>query len=220
MQYLYHKLIPHEPVSFDYSLLDKVREPDTSNLSPEHAQIIENEWPHVVWNFNYDLVSGKYKSSTKYFHKNRVKKSLSRIGYDFLLDFFDAGEYINNCNIFFQGNGTKLRNKEKTFKHIHPPIDGSNTMTFTIIAPIEINEPITETLCLNEQTIRECEYESHEDWLTSSCDLGAEGEVVKIKYPDAGNILVVNFDSSKNVHWVEGITTNKYLILIVDGYKK
>lgn len=114
----------------------------------------------------------------------------------------------------------------KAHKHLHPRImskDGKNireARTCVVIVPINHNAPATEKLFFNHQ-----ELGTHiEELLMDLCRWTAshyetiKGQVIDIQMPSRDQYLVVEFMSSRCVHWVENYgTENEYLCLIFEN---
>lgn len=112
--------------------------------------------------------------------------------------------------------------------HTHKPernADGTYKgprMTATVVMPIRIVEPVTETLCFAWQNIP---YESMDlikdvaGWenslkIVEEYNDRTNGE--RIKFPDEGEYLTFYFDSSHYLHWSELETQNEFLCLVYD----
>lgn len=112
--------------------------------------------------------------------------------------------------------------------HLHTPQrtkDGlykGPRMTATVIIPINIVEPVTETLCFSWKDVP---YESMDlmkevvGW-ENSLNLAEEyyddTNVQRLRFPNEGEYLTLYFDSSHYLHWSELDTNNEFLCLVQD----
>jgi hypothetical protein len=113
-------------------------------------------------------------------------------------------------------------------KHIHPPevskdlkyISPSRRST-TVIVPTKIKNSISETLC-----IQKVEYDFYgkdyiarsyqtEEWLSA---LPKVGDEIRIRMPSEGEYLVLDFESSHTLHWIENEmdSENEFICLVND----
>lgn len=112
--------------------------------------------------------------------------------------------------------------------HTHKPernLDGSYKgprMTATVVIPIRIVEPVTETLCFAWQDIP---YETMdlvkdvagwENSLKIAEEYNDRSNVQRIRFPNEGEYLTFYFDSSHYLHWSELETQNEFLCLVHD----
>ena len=112
--------------------------------------------------------------------------------------------------------------------HLHTPqrtTDGlykGPRMTATVVIPIRIVEPVTETLCFAWQNVP---YEkmninstalNWESSLTLLDSYNDRSNVQRIKFPEMGQYLTLYFDSSQHLHWSELDTNNEFICLVQD----
>jgi len=112
--------------------------------------------------------------------------------------------------------------------HTHKPeqnVDGSfrkTRMTATVVMPLSIVEPVTETLCFAWQDIP---YETMnipkdtggwENSLRIAETYNDRSNVHRIRFPNEGEYLTFYFDSSHYLHWSELETNNEFLCLVHD----
>ena len=112
--------------------------------------------------------------------------------------------------------------------HTHTPMrnpDGSYKgprMTATVVIPINIVEPVTETVCFAWQNIPYEKMDMMKDvmgWentLRLSEEYNDRSNVQRIKFPEKGEYLTFYFDSSHYLHWSELETNNEFLCLVQD----
>lgn len=95
-------------------------------------------------------------------------------------------------------------------------------MTATVVIPINIVEPVTETMCFAWQNIP---YETMdivkdvagwENSLRISEEYNDRTHVQRIAFPKMGEYLTFYFDSSQYLHWSELETNNEFLCLVHD----
>lgn len=117
--------------------------------------------------------------------------------------------------------------KEPIRKHIHPPVTDAqglhvrNRHTLTIGVPYNIVEPVDDVVCLYSANI---DYENYRfpktpeegaAWHDSVINQAtfAESEVL---FPDKNQFLILDFDSTKTVHWGVHRTENEYVFIVCD----
>jgi hypothetical protein len=95
-------------------------------------------------------------------------------------------------------------------------------MTATVIIPIKIVEPVTETLCFSWQDIPYESMDLNNDvvgWekslaLAEQCKELSNTQ--RIRFPNEGEYLTFYFDSSHYLHWSELNTQNEFICLVQD----
>lgn len=114
----------------------------------------------------------------------------------------------------------------RAHKHLHPRImdkDGKNIRecrACVVVIPLNHPSPATERVFFNHQ-----EPNGHiEELLMDLCRWTASpyetvrGQVIDVLMPTVGQYLILDFMSSRCLHWVENYgTENEYLCLIVEG---
>lgn len=112
--------------------------------------------------------------------------------------------------------------------HVHTPkrnADGKYLgprMTTTVVIPIKIVEPVTETLCFAWQDIPYDQMNINEEalkWESSLSLLDSYNDrsnMQRIKFPEMGQHLVFTFNSSNYLHWSELDTNNEFICLVQD----
>ena len=216
MKYSYHK---GPVVNLDYSLLENPME----------------IWP-IEHNANYSplsVIAGWYWPSTcggKVSLKDVRNDITAKFELDHAIDIVlnDWGiEYIGEAvGVVFTGNGTVLGPMTRMIPHVHAPVKEYNyekCPNLTVIVPVKIVEPVTEEFCVKHYDYvpwDQFEYDkiTHDDWFKVREGLDTEGEVERIKLPDAGEYLVVEFEGSRDLHWVDNISNNHYLYFILEGH--
>jgi hypothetical protein len=118
-------------------------------------------------------------------------------------------------------------------KHFHPPmLDdvgqgnylSNHRRTVTVVIPISVPDPVTENFCWTEfefdflsfwQPLHN--FFGQSQWIADNLKID-ESKTQKIKLPDSGQYLVLDFDSSHNLHWIENEqgSSNEYICLILD----
>lgn len=215
------EIVKGDPIDFDYGILEKFVgkvTPILPNLPEDMRKILETEYLNSIWSFNYDITSDEMKFAPRFYPVTRAIKSMSRkFDYPHIYEMIkERVSIVNNAGVLFQGNGTGiLPDRPRIFEHYHPS-DGPTKRTVTLIAPIRIVEEITETVCFNYHPELD-QVESQEEWIRNCLNTKVEGEVIKCKFPDIGEYLILDFDSTHYLHWVEGITNNHYLIFVFDS---
>lgn len=114
----------------------------------------------------------------------------------------------------------------KAYGHFHPYIlnqDGTKNRectTCVVIVPLNHNETVTEKVFFNHQDILSDEEEA----IMESCRKTASpydkprGKVVDITMPSMGQYLIVQFQASRCLHWLENYgTKNEYLCIIAEN---
>lgn len=110
--------------------------------------------------------------------------------------------------------------------HFHPPIknkDGTynrDCHSVVVIIPMTHNDPVTETVFLNHQEFVSME----EEHIISLCRETASpyttlrGNVTSVLMPSPGEYLVLEFNGSRCLHWLENYgTKNEYLCLLAEN---
>ena len=137
-----------------------------------------------------------------------------------------VSEIAESAGVVFTGNGTQFGSMKKMIPHVHAPIkefDYKKCPNLTVIVPISVTEPVTDEICFNHHSNVPWEqYDfnnlTFDDWREMADNLSVEGEVTRIKLPEMGQYLVVEFDGSHDYHWVDNISNNHYLYLILEGH--
>lgn len=114
----------------------------------------------------------------------------------------------------------------KAYGHFHPCIknkDGTNHRechTVVVIIPINHKHPITEKLFFNHQDTLTNEEEHIVDLVRdiASPYETVRGNVLEVRMPSPGEYLVVEFQGSRCLHWLENYgTENEYICLIAEN---
>lgn len=138
-------------------------------------------------------------------------------------------EYVGEAaGVVFTGNGTVLGPMHKMIPHVHAPVKEYNyekCPNLTVVVPIKIVEPVTEEFCIKHYDYvpwDQYDYEkiTHDEWLAVTETLDTTGEVTRIKLPEQGQYLVVEFEGSRDYHWIDNISNNHYLYFILEGHVK
>lgn len=113
-------------------------------------------------------------------------------------------------------------------KHFHPPATdinlkyiSGNRRTTTVVVPTKLANEVNEILCMqqidydfmaNDYVAFAYETESWIDQLPKTSD------VIKIRMPSEGEYLVLDFESSHMVHWIENSldSANEFICLVND----
>lgn len=113
-------------------------------------------------------------------------------------------------------------------KHVHPPMLGVDRKyieptrrTTTAVVPTKIVGSVSETLC-----VQQIDYEflgkdyvngsyQNAEWLES---LPTVGDVIRIRMPNEGEYLMLDFQSSHMLHWIENDmdSENEFICLVND----
>ncbi len=114
----------------------------------------------------------------------------------------------------------------KAYGHFHPHIlnqDGTKNReckTCVVMVPLNHTMPVTERVFFNHQDI----VNNEEEEIIEACRKTASpydkprGNVVDLLMPSMGQYLVVEFLSSRCLHWLENYgTTNEYLCIIAEN---
>lgn len=125
--------------------------------------------------------------------------------------------------------GVTYVNKHSSYtahKHLHPRIMAKDLKmireckTCLVVIPIQHTAPATEKLFLNHQEPNDHQVELIMDlcrWTASPYET-VRGHVLDVAMPSMGQYLVVNFISSRCLHWVENYgTENNYLCLVAEN---
>jgi len=120
------------------------------------------------------------------------------------------------------------REKSPVRKHIHPPVLDSKgkyvrdrrTISFGI--PSTIVEPVTDLLYFYESNFDFAGYDhsvlSPDEKLLLHDNIidAATVPVETIPFPDSGQCLVLDFNSTNTVHWVDHHTKNDYFFIVYE----
>lgn len=147
---------------------------------------------------------------------------------DIILNDWSIEHIGDNAGVLFTGNGTRLGEMKNLIRHFHGPTKVSNyenCANLTVVVPVKIVEPVTEILCINHHDNPPWgEFDktniTGEDQLTIAEMVSVDGEVTRIKLPEAGEYLVFDFDGSRDYHWVENISNNHFIFFVLEGYVK
>lgn len=148
---------------------------------------------------------------------NEMKKLSDVITRSFIVAF--VGKVFNNT----YKNGY-------IHKHFHaPPTDENNVYaspgyrrTITAVIPTKIVDPVTEQVCLQQfdydfvgKTPIYNSYQNRE-WQEQNLDISTD--IAKIKLPNPGQYLILDFTSSHTLHWIENNfnTRNEFICLVQD----
>jgi hypothetical protein len=114
----------------------------------------------------------------------------------------------------------------RAHKHLHPRImdkDGKNIRecrACVVVIPLNHSSPATEKVFLNHQDPNGHTEELIMDlcrWTASPYET-VRGQVTELLMPSMGQYLILDFMSSRCLHWVENYgTENEYLCLIVEN---
>jgi len=112
------------------------------------------------------------------------------------------------------GNNDYSPKTDGYFKHAHEPTDINGKTyedTFTIIYPIHLENDVTE-----EFKIFYVEEEGIYKLLKAPLTY-PEKEVISIRFPKRGEALLLNFNSCKGIHWIDGLTNNNFMAHVFDS---
>ena len=219
----YHKA----PVaSFNYNLLNNPQEVWPNN---------RNDGEYYKDFSPVCLISSLFHSSEK---SDRVTLESIRGAITAHYDLSHAIEILKNkwkvryvgqgAGVVFTGNGTALGPMKNMMPHVHPPVKTyryKKCPTITVVVPVKIVEPVTEYFCFNHQeNVPWDQFDlstvTSVEWFKIAKDYNLSDDVTRIKLPDAGEYLVVEFDSSRDFHWIENISNNHYMFFVIDGHVK
>lgn len=217
MNYQYYR---GSPVTFNYDFLDTAKL--WPNPSPNGTDPLV-----VVKGWYWPLEQGK-KVSLKEVRDEITAEIDFNEALDIILNKCSV-EYIGEAvGVAFTGNGTSLGPMKKMFPHVHAPVkecDYKKCPNLTVVIPIKITEPITDEICFSKQTnvpwdTVDLPNVTDDDWLRVANQLTITENVERIKLPNEGEYLVVEFEGSTDLHWVDNISNNHYLYLILEGHVK
>lgn len=117
-------------------------------------------------------------------------------------------------------------NEESNYKmpkHVHSSLTDSNNVeydskTVTVVVPTKIVDELATTACFN--------YQEHMPCInvlgTGGFSDDVVGNVQYIDLPKEGQYLILNFNSTKTLHWVENVTgsKNEYLCITMETMEK
>lgn len=218
MKYSYHS---GSPIAFNYDLLKQPMEVWPTEPSSDYSPLA------VIAGWYWPATHGG-KVSLKDVRSDITSKFDLDSAINVILDEWGV-EYIGEAaGVVFTGNDTVLGPMHKMVPHVHAPVkeyDYQKCPNLTVVVPIRIVEPVTEEFCLNHHDYvpwDQFEYDkiTHDDWLTVRDGLTVDGEVTRIRLPDMGEYLVVEFEGSRDFHWVDNISNNHYLYFILEGHVK
>jgi hypothetical protein len=114
----------------------------------------------------------------------------------------------------------------KAHKHLHPRIMSKDlknvreARTCVVVIPLEHKSPVSERVFFNHQDPNDHQVELIMDlcrWTASPYETTI-GHILDIMMPSMGQYLVIDFISSRCLHWVENYgTENNYMCLIVEN---
>ena len=129
--------------------------------------------------------------------------------------------------------GLENANVQHVHKHFHYPrmdeIHSGNYMsdsrrTITAVIPINVPDPVTEMVCWitfeydfsGAKNINTTHHKQAQ-WINENLIID-ENAMQKISLPESGQYLILDFDSSHNLHWIENAegSNNEYICLVLD----
>lgn len=156
-----------------------------------------------------------------------------RLGINLPVAFDELRKLSTVTSLSFVAFVGKKSNKFKNnfgyvHKHFHPPatdinlkyISGSRRTT-TIVVPTKVSNEVNEVLCMQQfeydftaNDYIAFAYET-ESWLNQ---LPKVGDVIRIRMPNQGEYLVLDFESSHMIHWIENSldSKNEFICLVND----
>ena len=206
-------------VDLDYSLLENPMESWPDCTGKDYSPIV------AVAGWYWPATQGG-KVSLKDVRSDITAKFDLDSAIDIILNEWNI-EYIGEAvGVVFTGNGTVLGPMSRMIPHVHAPVKEYNyekCPNLTVVVPVKIVEPVTEEFCLKRYDYvpwDQFEYDkiTHDDWLTVTKDLTTDGDVTRVKLPDAGEYLVIEFEGAYDFHWIDNISNNHYLYLILEGH--
>jgi hypothetical protein len=112
-------------------------------------------------------------------------------------------------------------------KHVHPPVvdmhgkHARNRRTLTVGVPYRIVEPVNDGVYFYSAEIDYKNYrfpktsEEGEAWHNSVINQATTPEC-EIMFPSENQLLILDFDSTKTVHWGVHRTENEYMFIVCD----
>lgn len=222
--------------NFDYSWIynqaEKLKNIDPT-ITPKSWQWYNNNWTpiNILLRYKTDPNTNEEVKYTIDYSEQVLKDT----GFDNPIAFDAIRQYTNTATrtlLIYAGKGKETDpinlGPGQVQAHLHTPernSDGSYKgprMTATVIIPIKIVEPVTETLCFAWQNIPYETMNINEDalnWESSLSLLDTYNDlsnVQRIKFPEMGQYLTFYFDSSHYLHWSELDTNNEFICLVQD----
>lgn len=138
----------------------------------------------------------------------------------------------NSGSVFDLENG-QVHKHRHVHKHFHyPRMDrihygnylANTRRTVTAVIPINISDPVTEMVCwipfeydFLSTPNTEPGHHKQAQWIKDNLTID-EHAMQKVRLPEAGQYLILDFDSAHNLHWIanaEG-SNNEYICLVLD----
>lgn len=201
--------------------------------SPNTYRWLRNNWTpiNIMLRYQIDEETGEEISKPVEYSEQILRDS----GFDNELAFELIRKHTSQVSrtlLIYAGPGPKKDeiafSPGRVQPHFHTPKRDKNgqytgpRMTATVIIPIKIVEPVTETLCFSWKDVP---YESMdlakdvvgwENSLKLAEDYFGSENTQKIRFPNEGEYLTFYFDSSHYLHWSELDTKNEFICLVQD----
>ena len=223
--------------NYDYSWICEQAQQFASieeETSPNTYKWLRSNWTpiNIILRNRIDEVTGEELTSPLAYSEQLLRES----GFDNQLAFDlikNNTENVSRTLLIYAGPEPEGREPlefkpGKVQPHFHTPkrnADGKYIgprMTATVIIPIKIVEPVTETLCFSWQDVP---YESMDlnsevvGWEKSLSLVDQYNDLSttqRIRFPNEGEYLTFYFDSSHYLHWSELDTKNEFICLVQD----
>jgi hypothetical protein len=229
--------VPGEPyANYDYDWVNEKADElssITQETSPNTFKWLRNNWTPINIMLRYQIDEHTGDEIAKPIEYSEQILIDSGFNNDLAFDLIRKHtNQVSRTLLIYAGPGpekdTIAFSPGKVQPHFHTPKrdkDGKYTgprMTTTVIIPIKIVEPVTETLCFSWKDVP---YESMDlmkdvvGW-ENSLNLVEEyhnnTNVQRIRFPNEGEYLTFHFNSSHYLHWSELNTQNEFICLVQD----
>ena len=125
-------------------------------------------------------------------------------------------QYLQTYQIGFSllvGNNEYRTKTDKNFPHAHESTEAgeSGDMTFTFINPVRATDEV-----VSKFNIFFVDVENGNPFL-KSLTYPIPDDIISIDFPQQGQALLLYFDSTRGIHWVDGINNNNYMCHAFDS---